>query len=261
MRLKIALLLSFSMSALQAQEVSVNHAWHDLFSQCKVAGTIVTYDSQTGAYVASDDSRFKQRFIPASTFKIPHTLFALDAGVATRQPAVYKWSGAKQPFSAWETDQTLSTAFRKSVPWVYQVLARQLGDDSERRYLEKISYGNESTGGGVDQFWLTGSLTISAFEQIGFLRRLESDSLPFTIADQLFVKDLMLTDAGPEIVLRAKSGWAFDKSPQIGWYVGWAEIGVRRIFFALNMTVTDGDKQLPCRSRIAREVIRRIGGA
>lgn len=261
MRLKIALFLYLSASALQAQEVSVNRDWHDLFAQCNAAGTIVTYDSQTDSYVASDDSRFKQRFIPASTFKIAHTLFSLDSGVATRQPAIYKWSGSKQPFSAWETDQTLSTAFRKSVPWVYQELAKRIGDESEKRYLEKTSYGNQSTGGGVDQFWLTGDLAISAYEQIGFLRRLESDSLPFPIADQLFVKDLMLTDADPEVVLRAKSGWAFDKEPQIGWYVGWAEIGVRRIFFALNMTITDADKQLSCRSKIARDVIRRIGGA
>lgn len=250
--------LGFNSMHLVAQPVVIQPTWLDLFKQCQVAGTMVVYDSQTKTYFASDDRRAKQRFIPASTFKIPHTLFALKSAVVSQQTSTFKWRGEPQPFQSWQMDQTLTSAFQKSVPWVYQILARRIGEEAERRYLTEIAYGNASVNGGIDQFWLTGDLAISADEQVKFLIKLESETLPFAAEDQRFVKDLMLVDAGPSGVLRAKSGWAFDKSPQIGWYVGWLEIDARRVFFALNMTVTASEQQLSCRSQIAREILQRV---
>jgi len=42
------------------------------------------------------------------------------------------------------------------------------------------SYGNRDIGGGIDRFWLTGDLRISAVEQFEFLRRLAAGTLPFS---------------------------------------------------------------------------------
>ena len=41
------------------------------------------------------------------------------------------------------------------------------------------NYGNQRIGDQVDQFWLNGELQVSALEQINFLSRLVSDSVPF----------------------------------------------------------------------------------
>ena len=47
-----------------------------------------------------------RRTLPASTFKVPHALIALDTGVVT-ETTTMKWDGAKQDFPAWERDHTL----------------------------------------------------------------------------------------------------------------------------------------------------------
>src|SRR5262249_36589634 len=55
-----------------------------------------------------------RRTLPASTFKIPHALIALDTGVVTGG-TVMKWDHEKKDFPAWERDQTLDSAVKSSV--------------------------------------------------------------------------------------------------------------------------------------------------
>ena len=57
--------------------------WDEIFGAAGVDGTIAVLDQRDGAdrYLAHNPTRAGQRYIPASTFKVPHALFALDAGV------------------------------------------------------------------------------------------------------------------------------------------------------------------------------------
>ena len=54
--------------------------WKLFFSDQAVDGTIVIADERSGEMLAYDVERAQKRFMPASTFKVPHALFALDAG-------------------------------------------------------------------------------------------------------------------------------------------------------------------------------------
>lgn len=241
-----------------AHELVVHRQWADLFAERGVEGTIAVFDTADGRWRASDAQRATQRFLPASTFKIPHTLFALDAGVVDTGDRVFPWDGTPQPFPVWQKDQTLADAFRNSVPWVYQSLALAIGKQRELRYLRALGYGNQTVGPDLATFWLTGDLAISAIEQIDMLRRLEDDGLPFVVAHQQWVKALMCAETRTNRILCAKSGWAFDASPQVGWWVGWVELGPRRVFFALNMEITDPKAHPPLRAEIVEAVLRRL---
>ena len=57
-------------------------------------GTIVVADErQTDRVIlVFDQVRSEKRYSPASTFKIPHTLFALDAGAARDEFQVFRWT-------------------------------------------------------------------------------------------------------------------------------------------------------------------------
>ena len=61
-------------------------------------GTIVVADErQTDRVIlVFDQVRSEKRYSPASTFKIPHTLFALDAGAARDEFQVFRWDGIKE---------------------------------------------------------------------------------------------------------------------------------------------------------------------
>lgn len=238
--------------------------WAEIFEASEVDGTIAVLDQREGAdrYLAHNPTRAGQRYMPASTFKVPHVLFALDAGVARDEFQVFEWDGEKRWLDAWNRDQNLRSSMRNSVVWVYQQFARQIGEVREREYLESVGYGNADPSGGVDRFWLDGNLRISAVEQIEFLRRLYYNELPFKIEHQRLVKDLMINEAQHkwtrEWILRAKTGWATAPEPDIGWWVGWVEWPDGPVFFALNIDMPAASDDTPKRKLITREVLRSI---
>jgi beta-lactamase class D len=234
--------------------------WASYFDEQQVQGTMVVVDQRRGQQLVYNARRAGERFLPASTFKIPHTLFALDAGIAEDEFQIFSWDHVKRWLPAWNQDQTLRSALRYSTIWVYQNFAVKLGEDREREYLQQIQYGNMDPAGGIQQFWLSGQLRISALEQVDFLQRLYRNTLPFSVADQRLVKDLMVNEAGQEWILRAKSGWASNPGqPATGWWVGWVECVDGPVFFAINISSVKGMDDAPKRQAIARKILQSIG--
>ena len=238
-----------------AEKQQVRPDWAHFFNDASVAGTIVVADVRTdgGATGVYDDARAGKRYPPASTFKIPHALFALDAGVVRDEFQIFKWDGKVRDIEPWNHDQDLRSSMRYSVVWVYQQFAREIGTEKEGLYLRKINYGNADPSG-ADPFWVDGNLRISAEEQIAFLRRLYRNDLPFRVEHQLLVKDIMIVEAGRDWILRAKTGW----SGTVGWWVGWVEWPTGPVFFALNIDTPKRSDDLPKREAVVRAVLRSI---
>lgn len=255
----LALLLLFLVAArAQSQAWEERADWQQYFAAAGVDGTIVVVDERQDAHWLWNGPRAEQRFVPASTFKIPHALFALDAGVVRDEFQVFEWDGVERDMAAWNRDQDLRSSMRNSTVWVYQDFARAIGLDRERDYLRKIGYGNAEASGGEEAFWIDGALRISAREQVEFLQRLYRNELPFDVAHQRLVKDVMIVEAGRDWILRAKSGWQGRAEPQVGWWVGWVERPEGAVFFALNIrmpSVADAPK----REGITRAVLQSIG--
>ena len=201
-----------------------------------------------------DPVRTQRRYVPASTFKIPHSLFALDAGVLKDEFQVIPWDRIKRQTVAWNEDQTLRSAMRNSVVWVYQRFADELGAKREVGYMQAVGYGN-ALATGESPFWVEGDLAISCTEQITFLRRLYYNELPFRIEHQRLVKDVMIVEAGRSWILRAKTGW----SGKIGRWVGWVEWTNGPVFFALNIDTPRRLEDLPKREAITRAALSSIG--
>jgi beta-lactamase class D len=199
----------------------------------------------TDAHLVYGAERAQTRFMPASTFKIAHALFALGAGMVRDEFQIFRWDGTKRDIESWNHDQDLRSSMRNSAVWVYQQLARELGEERERHYLSKISYGNADRSGGVDTFWLRGNLRISAEEQVALLQRPYRNELPFRVEHQRLVKDVMIVEAGRNWILRAKAGWQARVQPQVGWWVGWVEWREGPGFFAINIEMPKGAEALP----------------
>jgi beta-lactamase class D len=177
------------------------------------------------------------RLLPASTFKVPHALAALDAGVLSGPEHVLEYDGAPVSFDAWRRDHTLRTAMRDSVVWYFQRVAEKLGAAREREYLKKFEYGNADSTSGLTTFWLGGSLQITPEEQLRFMRRLYADELPASPSAIRSVKDILVQPDGgivnaagrhpfaapwpPGTVVSAKTGAGTDRSgATVRWLVG-----------------------------------------
>ncbi|MFB9147195.1 class D beta-lactamase [Halomonas alkalicola] len=252
-----ALLLALSPLAAVADGWQTHDGWAGLFDTHEAEGTLLVVDKrgETVQTWVHDAERARTAFVPASTFKVPHTLFALDAGVAKDEFQRFAWDGVERGVPAWDADQDLRTAMRRSTVWLYQHFAREIGEADERRYLELIGYGNAEVGDNLEHFWLEpGHLAISAEGQIDFLDRLYRHALPFEEADQRLVKDLMISEAGSDWILRGKTGW----SGELGWWVGWVEWPSGPVFFALNIDTPNRMADIPKREAIVRDALRDV---
>jgi beta-lactamase class D len=252
----VAVVVVFATAALAADETwSPRPDWERYFKDAGVVGTIVVADERDGARYGWNIERAATRFSPASTFKVPHLLFALDAGVARDEFQVFPWDGVSRDIAGWNADQTLRSSLRYSVVWLYQEFARAIGREREHEYLAKADYGNRVIGDGVDTFWLDGSLRISALEQVAFLQKLYRNQLPFAVEHQRLVKDLLINEVGRDWILRAKTGRQATAAESVGWWVGWVETPTGAVFFALNLTMPGGAADAP----IGRAVLRDLG--
>jgi beta-lactamase class D len=183
------------------------------------------------------------RHPPCSTFKVPNSLIGLQSGVIPDADTVVKWDGTRHHYDSWNRNQTLRTAVARSAVWYFQRLARGVGEARMRQFLRAIDYGNHDISGGIDTFWLNSTLTISANEQVEFLRKLAADELPFSRRATDLVKDVITLTKTDAYVLRGKTGTGGtpDRSrATLGWFVGYLTRGQRVYVFAINIQADDG---------------------
>lgn len=249
-----------------ARSLKERPEWGKYFSDRDAVGTIYIVDERPngGNFVYNRD-RAVSRFTPASTFKIPHALFVLDAGIVKDEFQVFPWDGIKRSVgvdrydAVWNSSQTLPSSMRYSVLWLYQQFARKLGSQKEIYYMSRSNYGNASVGEDIERFWLNGSLEISASEQVSFLQKLYRNQLPFALKHQRLVKDIIITEAGSDYKIRSKTGWGTpEDSDGVGWYVGWVERDDGAIFFAANIDMPNRQADLTKRTSIVKDILRDI---
>ena len=225
------------------------------------AGTFVGYKVEDYLIVASDKDRSGEAQLPASTYKVPHSIIALETGVVKDPDKdVFKWDGVKRSIEAWNKDHTLRSAIAVSAVPVYQEIARRIGQERMQKYVDLLEYGNRDIGGGIDQFWLTGNLQIDPMEQVDFLDRLRRGVLPVSKRSQDLVRDILPVTKVGDAVIRAKSGLlgAEIGKPSLGWMVGWAEKGSEHTVFALNMDCTE-PRLTAARMAITQQCLADIG--
>jgi beta-lactamase class D len=241
----------------QRSEIREDLARH--FIEVGTAGTFVGYKVDDYLIISSDKNRSGEARLPASTFKIPNSLIALETGVVgDPDKDVFKWDGVVRNIAAWNQDHTMRTAIAASAVPVYQEIARRIGVERMQQYLDLLEYGNRDIGGGIDQFWLTGNLRIDPVQQVDFVDRLRRGALPVSKRSQDLVRDILPVTKVGDAVIRAKSGLLGAEQGRLGWMVGWAEKGKARTVFALNMDCV-APRHVADRMAISQQCLADIG--
>ena len=231
--------------------------FQEIFDNNGVSGGFLLYDLKNDTSLVFNETRTKTGYLPASTFKIINSLIALETGVIKDEEEVIKWDGEKRFVEEWNRDHNLRSGIKYSVVWLYQELARRIGEERMQHYIDTVGYGNQNIEGGIDLFWLEGGIRISMEEQIGFLKRLYQNDLPFSQRSMDIVKDIMILEKTDDYTLRAKTGWAARVKPNIGWFVGYLECKDNVYFFAANIDMnTDDDAQ--ARKKITMQILEQL---
>jgi len=231
--------------------------------------TFVLYDRSRDRFVRHDQDRARARFSPCSTFKIPNSLIALETGVVDGPDTPKKWEPEKHPCDAEQQgearcntlsrDHTLRSALENSVVWYYREVAIAVGEPAMRRYLAAFDYGNRDMSSGLDGFWLSASLKISADEQIVFLQKLYDGKLG-SPRNTAVVKDILVVEETEAFRLSAKTGMGRTPGGRpLGWWVGWVERGDDVHFFAFNLEADSFDVIVEHRVPKAREALAAVG--
>jgi beta-lactamase class D len=176
---------------------------------------------------------------PASTFKIPHALIALQTGVVT--PAtVVKWDGTPRDFETWRRDHTLESSIRWSVYPFFQHTARLIGRDRMKQSLSSLAYAAGTFDGELTTFWNTGDLVVTPTEQMAFLRRLVGSKLPIDARHVAAVRQALRMPPGQitnaagthsfaltwpkSAIVHAKTGNTTVDGERVSWLVGWVTL-------------------------------------
>lgn len=236
MRILFSCLAIFFLAGCSPNNVDVDNSLGKYFKDNGTEGCFALLNNNSGRFTLYNLARYRDSaFLPASSFAIVHSLVGLQTGVITNDSMVIKKDSLAQGRAACQQDLSMYQAFRLSCPSYFQELARRLGRDTLQHWLDSLSYGTKKIKGPVDSFWLNNSLKITPDEQLGLVKRLYFEQLPFFKRNQQIVKRAMRFEDKPEYRLSYYTGSGNKENGHpLGWVVGYIEENGHPYFFVLN---------------------------
>jgi beta-lactamase class D len=238
------------------------------FTENKVVGCFGLYNNATNEFTFYNKKRFTDSsFLPASTFKIVNSLIGLQTGVITNDSMMIKWDSVKRNVAEWNQDLSMYRAFRVSAVPYYQEVARRIGKERMEQWMDSIHYGagpkdtvfriNTS----IDTFWLDNTLKLTPDEELGLMKLLYFNQLPFFKPYQETVKKAMLFENETTYKLSYKTGWGRnERGDHLAWIVGWIEENNHPYFFVLNFESADPNADIPgIRMKILKGILTQLG--
>ena len=204
-------------------------------------------DGNTNEVIMQCGPHVEERISPCSTFKIALSLMGYDAGILidSTDPIWNFQEGYDDWLTAWRSPQTPKSWMQYSCVWYSKVLSLTLGLESIQRYLSAMEYGNMDMSGGLAQpgaagpAWINSSLMISPREQVSFIQKIVTNTLPVSPSATKMTKTLLFKEElSNGWKLFGKTGWSGSDIAQDGitlehgWFVGWCENGDRFFPFA-----------------------------
>jgi len=190
----------------------------------------VFINCKSGEIITQDSTSIKKRYAPCSTFKIWNTLIGAECHIiGSAADSFYTWDSIPRFFPAWNRDLTLKEAFQASCVPAFQALARTIGNERMKKWMDVLNYGDKDISSGIDYFWLPREgkkpITISPLEQAQLIRKLVNGELPFKQQSQTILREVMVVETTSRGVYYGKTGSGpnlnENKEQGLGWFVGY----------------------------------------
>lgn len=200
-----------------------------------VKGSILVLEDGV-TYYSNDFEWARQGRLPASTFKIPNSMIALELGIIEDDSTVIEWDGKPRFQKRWEQDMSFRDAFHTSCVPCFQEIARKIGVKHMKNYLYDLNYGKMVVdSANIDMFWLEGDSRISQFGQVSFLRTFNEVRLPISRRTFTIMHRMMVIEENEKYTIRGKTGWSQQNGIDNCWYVGYVETNHGYYYFATNI--------------------------
>lgn len=261
-------LFLFLLASCSTNNVKKDNSLKKYFDENKVQGCFALLDNGTNRFTIYNLARYRDSsYLPASTFKIVNSLIGLQTGKIVNDSMVIKWDGVKRWNEDWNKDLTMYEAFRVSAVPYYQEVARRIGKDTMQLWLDSLKYGAKTKEekvvirSAIDSFWLDNSIKVTPDQQLGLVKKLYFDDLPFFKSYQEMVKRAMLFETNSNYRLGYKTGWGFlENGNNLGWVVGWIEENNHAYFFVLNIESPDKNFDMKnVRMKMLKDILKQLG--
>jgi beta-lactamase class D len=215
---------------IQSQELQ------NIIDSSNVSGSILIFNLQTNTYYSNDFEWANAGHLPASTFKVPNSIIALETGVVENDSTIFKWDGEQRRLPIWDQDLTFREAFHYSCVPCYQEIARKVGVSRMKEFISRFDYGKMIIDtNSIDVFWLEGDSKVTQFEQIDFLKKFYLNELNLSERTNGIMRRLMIIETNEKYTLSGKTGWSIRNDNNNGWFVGYLEKEDEVYFFAVNI--------------------------
>lgn len=223
-------------AACSSSNIKQENGLKKYFDQYGVNGCFAIFNNGAGDFHLYNLERYKDSaYSPASTFKIVNSLVGLQTGKIVNEKMIIKWDGVRRSNENWNKDLSMDSAFKYSCVPYYQEVARRIGKDTMQFWLDSLGYGTKKITTSIDLFWLDNSLKITADEQLGLVKKLYFDQLPFSKNVMATVKKVMVQEQNANYTLAYKTGLTtLPNNKPLAWVVGWIEENKHPHFFVLN---------------------------
>jgi beta-lactamase class D len=254
----VFLVILFIISSCSRNNVTIDDSLSKYFDSAGVSGSFGLFDNTLGHFTIYNLPRYRDSaYMPAGTFDIVSSLVGIQTGVVKDDSSV-------DPLPAGGSGDhplTLKEAFRNSGEEAFGALERRIGRDTLKKWVDSLGYGNKDLSEPVDSFRMDDQLRITADEELGLVKKLYFDQLPFFQRTQRIVRGMMLMESNSNYQLSYETclGRARD-GRFIGWVVGWIEENKHPYFFVLNLGSGDLRAVMPdVRMAILRNILKQLG--
>ncbi|MFM7359244.1 MAG: penicillin-binding transpeptidase domain-containing protein [Sediminibacterium sp.] len=241
-------------SACSPNNVHVDDSIGQFFDQEKVEGTYGMFLNGAGTFTL-----YNVKFYRDSAYSPDQTLYpilfiaGLETGVIPneRSSILIDTSATLNLFA--------DTAFIKSDGSFFSTIARSIGKEKLQSILDTLQYGSKKIIGPVDQAGQS-SLTITPDEQLGLIKKLYFNQLPFQKRSQEIVKKLLIRESNATFQLayflsREKNAEGITSA----WIMGWVEENRHPYFFVIHTKRNQGEETQETQLSLLKNILRQQG--
>jgi beta-lactamase class D len=244
----VLLVVTVFFTACSTNNVTVDDSFQKYFDSAGVKGSFALFDNGQGRFTIYNLPRYRDSVYPAgATFDIPELLIGLQTGQLKDEKALLV---APDSITIAQAFQTVGIDNQS----VFHKLAENIGIDTLKKWVDSLHYGDRILGkdtGGV----YNGSLKISADEQLGLIKKLYFNQLPFYKRPHEIVRGLLKKEVNANFQLVYKTASVAYTDHVLGWVLGWVEENRHPYFFVLNLESPDPRANI---TEIGTRLVKRI---
>jgi beta-lactamase class D len=239
-----------------SSNVKIDNSLQTIFTQNNATGSFGFFNNAQGNFIVYNLKGFKDSaYCPAQTFNVFTSLIALQNGVLTNEKNTANFVEIDKSNNTANTTN-LETAFANNDSLVFNFIANKLGKNTIQNWVDSIGYGTKKIASNLENFTSNNLLKIKPDEQLGFIKRLYFNQLPFNKTTQAIVKKMLIKKTNANYVLAMQTGNNVEANGSNNeWALGWIEQDKHPLFFVVNCNSANKNAA----SNIATACLQKLG--